>query len=110
MKDNWLWIINDLRSNPRDLHTIPRSNKQPLWFYAYSDGTYIYVSNAKDHSPSSRIAVPRKLWFAEYERIYPIYLRREKGESVSREALAVTNNQVYWYAIFRFCLSDIALD
>ena len=104
MNDDWLKIINDLRSDPRDLHTTPKTNKKPLWFFACTDGTFIYVSNAKNHSPSTNISVTRKLGYAEFERIFPIHLRRERGESISIEAALATKNQVYWYSIFNFCL------
>ena len=109
MQNKWLGIISDLKSNPRDLHTTPKSNKKPLQFYAYTDGKYIYIDNAKGNTPSSKISSKRKLTFTELEKIYPIHLRREKGESVSRGATEATRNQVYWYSIFKFCLYDEAL-
>lgn len=104
MKNKWFKIIEDLRSNPRDLHTLPKTNKNPLWFYTYTDGNYIYIDNAKEHTPSSKISLTRKLSFPEFERIYPIHLRREQGESVSQEATEATVNQVYWFSIIKFCL------
>ena len=38
--------------------------------------------------------------FDELPEIFKLYLRRKQGESVSREATALTVNQVYWYGIF----------
>ncbi len=29
-----------------------------------------------------------------------LYMRRTKGEAISREATELTRNQVYWYGIF----------
>lgn len=104
MRNKWQMIINDLKINPRDLHTVPKTNVEPRWFYAYTDGDNIYVTNAKEHKPSSKISTPRKLKFSTFEKIYPIHLRREKGESVSQEATSITVNQVYWYSIITFCL------
>lgn len=106
MQNKWQKIINDLKNNPRDLHTVPKTNKKHLWFYAYTDGEKIYVTNAKENTPSSKISSTRTLDFASFEKIYPIHLRREKGESVSQEATATTRNQVYWYSIITFCFQE----
>jgi hypothetical protein len=106
MQNIWLKIIKDLSYNPRDLHTVPKINKKPLWFYAYSDGNFIYIDNAKEHLPSSNISGIRKLSLSEFERMYPIHKRREQGESVSKEAQKASINQVYWYSIFEFCLNN----
>lgn len=103
MDEQWSNIINHLKINTSDLHTVPKSHRVPLWFFADTDGTYIYVSSAKSHTPSSQIAGIRKLTYVEFKRIYPIYLRREQGEPVSTKATKVTVNQVYWYGIFAFC-------
>lgn len=110
MLNKWQTIISDLKNNPRDLHTVPKSNAKPRWFYAYTDGDKIYVTNAKEHTPSSKISTPRKLKFSTFEKVYPIHLRREKGESVSQEATATTVNSVYWYSIITFCLQENGLE
>jgi hypothetical protein len=41
MRNKWQMIINDLKINPRDLHTVPKTNVEPRWFYAYTDGDNI---------------------------------------------------------------------
>lgn len=110
MRNKWHIIINDLKNNPRDLHTVPKTNVKPKWFYTYTDGDKIHVTNAKEHTPSSTISTTRKLDFTGFKKIYPIHLRREKGESVSQEATAATVNQVYWYSIITFCLKENAID
>lgn len=109
MQNKWLKIIQDLKDNPRDLHTVPKTSAKPKWFYAYTDGDKIYVENAKEHNPSSSISLRRALDFTNFEKIYPIHLRREKGESVSQEATKATVNQVYWYSIITFCLQENGL-
>lgn len=106
MQNKWLKIIQDLKDNPRDLHTVPKNSAKPKWFYAYTDGDKIYVENAKEHTPSSSISLRRALDFTNFEKIYPIHLRREKGESVSKEATKATVNQVYWFSIITFCLGE----
>lgn len=106
MQNKWLKIIQDLKDNPRDLHTVPKNNANPKWFYAYTDGDKIYVENAKEHTPSSSISLRRALDFTNFEKIYPIHLRRENGEQVSQEATKTTVNQVYWYSVITFCLQE----
>lgn len=86
MRNKWQIIINDLKNNPRDLHSVPKTSAKLKWFYAYTDGDKIYVTNAKEHTPSLTISITRKLDFTNFAKIYPIHLRREKGESVSQEA------------------------
>ena len=102
--DFWNVILHNLITNPRDLPTRPKDSRTPKWFYAYVDGNSIYVANAKNHSNSSSISVPRRLNFSEFEAIYPIHLRRENGERVSQEATDTTRNQVYWYSIIHNCI------
>ena len=104
MKKVWQEIKDDLQRNPRDIPTVPKQKKEPLWFHASSDGNYVYISNAKTHRPSSSIKGIRNLSEAEFERIYPIHIRREKGEAVSKEAAKATMNQVYWYGILTACV------
>ena len=99
MEKLWLNIISNIRNNPTELHTLPKVARQPKWFSVDTDGTYIYISNAKYNVPSSNLTGTRKLNYNEFTRIYPIYLRRELGEQVSSEAGKATVNQVYWYAI-----------
>lgn len=48
----------------------------------------------------------RKLTFKDFQKIYPIYLKRESGQSVSKEAIAATVNQVYFYPIIKNILKE----
>lgn len=103
MIKTWNKIINNLLTQPRDLPTTPKTTKSPIWFYAYTDGTNIFVEKAKEQMPSSDITMTRRLTFIEFERVYPIYIKREQGVPVSKEAAYETHNQVYWYSIIKHC-------
>lgn len=96
----WKKIGADFSNNPRDVQTQPITNKNPSWFYVHVIGENVYVEAAKNHDNSCSIEIPRKLNPSEFEKMLDIYHRRNAGEKVSREATAVTINQVYWYGIF----------
>lgn len=93
-------IAADYSVNPRDVHTVPITEKQPLWFYVYTDNGTMFVKSAKEHAPSSRITGRRKLIEDEFEDILSIYWKRKCGLPVSKEATDTTKNQVYWYGVF----------
>lgn len=104
MQELWLKLLANLDKEPREFPTTPKSSRKPLWFAAYADNNDIFVRNAKDHMPSCSIKGERKLTYAIFQKIYPIYLRREKGEHISKEATAITFDQVYWYSLIKhFC-------
>ena len=71
-----------------------------MWFYVWTEGRDLYVANSKEHTPSSTIKGRRRLKPDECETMLQLYKRRCRGESVSREAIAASVNQVYWYGIF----------
>ena len=96
----WKHMLHTL-STPCEFHTVPRSQRTPLWFCACAKNNFIFVSNAQSHIPSCHISSPRRLTFEEFLRIHPIFLRRERGESVSKDAIAATYNQVYWFALIK---------
>lgn len=85
---------------PKDVHTVPTNGQQPRWFYVSTDNGTMFVEQAKNHIPSSRITVRRKLKENEFDTILEIYQRRKRGMSVAREATEATKSQVYWYGIF----------
>lgn len=97
---SYLDLVHNLSVNPRDIVTIPLTNRTGKWFYAYADKRQILVTVAKEHSPKCSISVPRVLFEKEFKEIYELYLLRKQGHSVSQKAAEVTRNQVYWYGIF----------
>lgn len=103
-REYWNRIISTFRGAKIELHTLPKSNaREPLWFAVYEIDGHLYVDNAKENSPSSKISCHRRLNYTEFEKMYPIYLKRKAGYAVSAEAMATSRNQVYWYAIMNHC-------
>jgi len=99
----WNQLISSLKGTNREFSTTPKTKVTPKWFSACTDGVKIFISNATAHKPSCTIKGERKLDFKQFEKILPLYLRREQGDSVSKEAAQSTFNQVYWYSLIHHC-------
>ena len=98
----WETILNSFSSNPRDVKTIPLTNKSPLWFYVYVENGKLCVDCAKNHKPSSNLT-QRRIISSTSEIcniMHDIYKRRKAGHAVSKEATQITLNSIYWYGIF----------
>lgn len=93
-------ILKSFTDNPRDVHTCPTRNSAPKWFFVDIRNGKIVISESKTHINSSKLKTNRILNSNELPEIFNLYLRRKHGESVSKEATALTVNQVYWYGIF----------
>jgi hypothetical protein len=106
MNNIWETIINDIKSNPRDLCSIPQGKRTPIWFYVYTDGLDIIVMPGKEHIPASRIKEPRYISEKELLDLYPIYLRRKMGENVSTDAQQISLNSTYIYSLIKFCYEE----
>ncbi|MCW2279234.1 hypothetical protein [Heliophilum fasciatum] len=97
----WNIILTNLKDKRTELPTAPKTKKSPLWFSVTLDGNAIIVDNAAEHKPSCKIAKPRRLTYEEFQKVYPLYLRRENGEKVSAEVISVTFNQVYYFSLIK---------
>lgn len=97
----WKAIISRLEGKRIELPTVPKIKKKPVWFSATTDGEIIFINEAIDHKPSSKLSVERKLKYSKFQKVYPLYLRRENGEKVSEEAKAITLNQVYYFSLIK---------
>lgn len=93
-------LVESYSKEPRDVHTIPL-NREPIWFFTYVEKGFVYVRTSCIHSRSSRMKAPRKLNPAECKTMFELYVRRKNGERVSGDATRSSQNQVYWYGIFR---------
>ena len=96
----WEHIVAEYAQNPRDVVTVPLTNKRGIWFYVHTENGSVYISGAEHHTESSKISWPMKLQKDKFEAMLQIYLRRKNGVPVSKEATAATRQQVYWYGIF----------
>jgi hypothetical protein len=101
----WNLIISKLEGNRVELPTVPRTKKEPVWFAATTDGKTVFINRAIDHVPSSKLSGQRNLTYSSFHKVYPLFLRREKGEAVSSEVTAVTVNQVYYFSLIKHFVS-----
>lgn len=98
----WNTIIHKIEEKKRiELPTVPKTKKVPVWFSVTTDGKTIFIDEATEHKPSSKLSVQRKLHYNTFQKVFPLYLRRENGEQVSSEATAITLDQVYYYSIIK---------
>ena len=107
--DIWDIIVQDLTQNPRDMQTTVKSaSKTPLWFHARVSGKSLIIENAYSNSPSVNLSGMRRIYAKDVDVIYPFYVRREAGESVSGE-ISLTKgeakkNQTYIFGVLRSCI------
>jgi hypothetical protein len=106
----WSRIIERATIQAFEIHTVPQSNRKPLWFRISSDGSSLFVSQAKDHTPSSTLKMPRTITFQEFNRIFPYYELRLQGTSVSKEAGQKSVNTVYIYGLIADVLDKTAVE
>ncbi|MEH7096509.1 hypothetical protein [Neobacillus vireti] len=97
----WISITKNLEGKTIELPTIPKIKKIPVWFSATTNGDIIIIDKATSHEPSSKLSTPRILNYNTFQKVFPLYLRREKGESVSSEVTAITVNQVYYFSLIK---------
>ena len=101
VEEAWKIMINKLTEEKQEFHTVPKTNKKPVWFEAESDGKDIFVNSAKSNEPSSKISSTRKLKYNNFIEVYPLYIKRENGEKVSQEVTNKTVNQVYYFSLIK---------
>lgn len=97
----WNSILKNLEGKTIELPTVPKTKKVPVWFSASTNGEIIFINEASDHKPSSKLSVPRKLRYNTFQKVFPFYLKRENGEPVSSEVTAITVNQVYYFSLIK---------
>ena len=92
----WNAIVGGLLESPEELPTVPKIKRTPVWFFASTDGETIFINEAKFNKPPSKLSMSRMLVYKTFQKIYPLYQKRENGEQVSAEATAIIVNQVYY--------------
>lgn len=97
----WQTIISKLMKNELEIPTSPMTKRIPVWFNASTDGEIIFINKAVKNSPSSRLSMQRKLKYSTFEKVYPLYIRRENGEQISKEVSSITVNSVYYFSIIK---------
>lgn len=97
-------IISSLDGKSVELPTVPKTNKVPVWFTASTDGKTIFINEAVENKPSSKLSVQRRLNYNTFQKVHPLFLRREKGEAVSSYVTKITVDQVYYFSLIKhFC-------
>ncbi|VYT68347.1 hypothetical protein [Clostridium tertium] len=99
VENAWEIIINRLFNKRQELSTLPKTNKKPIWFSAISDGNIISINKASINEPSSKITAERKLTYTNFKEVYPLFIKRENDEKVSKEVSNKTRNQVYYFSL-----------
>jgi len=97
----WNAIISQLEGKHIELPTVHKTKRTPVWFTANTDGNQIFINQAVDNKPSSSLSMERKLNYHTFQKVYPFYLKREKGEPVSYQVTAITVNQVYYFSLIK---------
>lgn len=97
----WNEMVDRLNKNPMEFPTVPKIKRDPVWFSTVSDGESIIISQAINNKPSSKLSMNRKLDYKTFEKVYPLYLKRENGQSVSSEVTSITVNQVYYFSLIK---------
>lgn len=105
-KEAWEIITKKMGTAPIEFHTLPLTTRTPVWFSAQKDYDQIRITNAIKNRPSSVIKTPRYLFLKTFEKVYPIYLRRNHGEKVSQEVRGITVNSVYYYSLIQFLTEE----
>lgn len=105
-KEAWEIIIKKMGTAPIEFHTLPLTTRAPVWFSSKKDDDQIRITNALENRPSSVIKTPRYLYFKTFEKVYPIYLRRNQGEKVSQEVRGITVNSFYYYSSIKFLTEE----
>lgn len=95
--DIWKRIIMQTSNGGDELQT-----KTGLWFRATSGENTVYVSSAKNHTPSSKISAIRPISKYEFLRVYDYYDRWISGEhGVRQEARNISKNTAYIFALIK---------
>lgn len=97
MNNEILWnsIISEL-SSPKELQTLKRG----FWFRASSAREKLYVDQATNHAPSSKISVQRPISKEDFLFVYSYFDRWNDGEKgVRQEVSRKSRNTAYIFAL-----------
>lgn len=100
-QEAWNKILFELAGKELDFPTVPKTNRTPVWFNASTDGKIVFINMALDNKPSSQLLMQRKLNYKTFQKVYPLFIRRERGEKVSSEVTVITVDQVYYFSLMK---------
>lgn len=100
MTDIWNTIVNYFKDNPHDVKTAPCNNREPKWFYVYTDGVNVFITSGKSHIEKCKITGKRQLDRINADIVYDFYLKRKARIKSEQKVNEYTVNSSYWYGIF----------
>lgn len=105
--DLWKRIICQLSIESCDFKTVPKINREPVWFNAESDGESIFVDRARHNQPSSQIATKRKITYSDFETVFEYYQRWRHGViGIRNEVRQLSRNTAYIFALISYFHKD----
>lgn len=101
--ESWQNLITYLNSNPHDFSTVPKINREKLWFFAETDGKYIFIKNAQRQRPSCQLSTTRRITYTDFDVVYSYYQRWASGEvGVRDEVRKKSRNTAYIFGLITF--------
>ena len=92
----WSKIITQIKASPIELPTTPSDKREPLWFRAYMEKGDLYIDNAVNHKPPTKMSMRRKISENDFARVYPYAQLRAKGDnSKYHEVTHLSKNTAY---------------
>lgn len=96
----WSNIMTNLKEMPSEVSTVPSNNKEPLWFIAFIENGDLFVKNAVNHRPSTKMSKSRKISKKDFDIVYSYYHRWANGERYLRqEVRTLSRNTAYIFAL-----------
>ena len=105
-QEAWNSIISGLAISTEDYSTVPKINREPLWFSAILNENYVIIDRAKNNIPTCKINSPRIITYPGFETVYPYYKKWRLGQvGVRMEARQRSRNTAYIFGLIeRFCI------
>jgi len=102
----WEMILRGIKGKI-EIQTVPTVNRLPKWFAVLliQDGNAISIEKALHNKPSCSISVERSLTFRDFEKVFPYFLQRKRGDSVSKLVTSRSYHQSYIYALISHFVS-----
>lgn len=95
-------IICSYSEQPRDVATMPKNNKEPKWYYVYTDGSDIFIDSGWFHTINkSRVKPHTKLDKHNLGKIHEMFNRYKLGLVKRHEIRDMNYSSSYWFGIFK---------
>lgn len=96
----WYKILISLGVCNVEIHTVPSTNRTPLWLLVSRNNDMIMASCAADHRPSVDISSPRNITKHDFLTVASYYERWHTGETwLRQETRELSRNTAYIFAL-----------